>query len=71
MNKTNMRKMLKDLRDAREAATMVNCKLDPDFGRVGSPYTDEVRKNTKIYRYSWIIPQIDNAIELLEKELAK
>lgn len=66
-----MRSVLVQLRNARDAATMVRCSLDPDFDKVATPYTDEVRKQTRLYRETWIISPLDDVIAALEKELAK
>ena len=52
---TEARKLI---RDARKAATF-------ELARFTDGDTDSIREATRIYRESWIIPQLDHALGLL------
>jgi len=54
------RKVLEYLENALKGARMENCS----FGEG----TEEIVERTKLYRESWIIPQIEEAIRLIKGE---
>jgi hypothetical protein len=63
------KEIIRLLKDARQAATMERMQIAPNNGFPSdSVYTKQVVADTRIYRESWIISPIDEALELLEAE---
>lgn len=62
-----LNQVLNDLKEARKHATFENasfCFNDEELNA-------KIKDATKLFRESWLIPCIDNAIEEVEKEIAK
>jgi hypothetical protein len=68
-----MREAVKFLKGAREASTFERTR----FNRPGQPftgaaeYTEEIKRDTKAYRETWLTPYIDSALNVIEMEIAR
>lgn len=62
-----LKQVIKWLEEARDMATMETMELG--MGKAGEELTKTVRESTRLYRETWIIPQIDAALEELKREV--
>lgn len=65
LTRPQLRDMLRSLHAARQAATLERSSFFP-FDPQGDAKNGELRERTRLYRETWIIPQIDHAIGMLE-----